>query len=354
MYSRLYLRIGKAKNIKMEAVFDNISTLFPFMAIPWVMFIAGVLWRPQKYFNSILLMISLFFTMFFVAGIFGSHMKGALLTMVVIVLIILLLVPAMLIYNGIIMIKKESVCFAHILSLILGILVGAGEIATFVYAFQGPSEGIMYMFHKAEYFVSSSVFYFSILILNFVVYSVFIQLLPHRYNFNYVIIHGCGLIDGYKVSKLLADRVDKAIEIYEKCSVKPMIIPSGGKGDDESLSEAEAMAEYLIEKGIPKEHILIEAGSATTMENLIYSKEIIDAREGKKKTALVSSNYHIYRCLKYAKKVNLKCVGIGAKVALYYWPTALIREFVAVFKEKKFFFFAMAFYLLFMWPIVYM
>ena len=172
-------------------------------------------------------------------------------------------------------------------------------------------------------------------------------------NFNYVIIHGCGLIGGEKLSKLLSNRVDKAIEIYNRCKKKPVIIPSGGKGEDEKLSEAEAMKNYLLEHGIPEEHIVLEDKSATTRENLINSKSLIDVREGKKKTALVSSNYHIYRCLRLAKEVGLKCTGIGAKVAFYYWPSALIREFIAVFLNKKFLIWAMIGYLLFISPILY-
>ena len=198
-----------------------------------------------------------------------------------------------------------------------------------------------------------TVFYFSFLVLSFVVYSVFIQILPHRTQFDYIIIHGCGLADGERMTKLLSNRVDKAIEIYRKCPVKPVIIPSGGQGADEKRSEAQAMKDYLLEHGVPDEHILLEDRSATTRENLLNSKALIDAREGKKRTALVSSNYHIYRCLRLAREIGLKCTGIGAGVALYYWPSALIREFIAVFLTKRFLFWSLLGYLVFISPLLY-
>lgn len=72
------------------------------------------------------------------------------------------------------------------------------------------------------------------------------------------------------------------------------------------------------------------------MENLQNSMDIIYSRGGSHRVALVTSNYHVYRCLLYAKKIKLKCTGIGAPVAWYYWPSAVIREFVAVFTTKKF------------------
>ena len=87
--------------------------------------------------------------------------------------------------------------------------------------------------------------------------------------------------------------------------------------------------------GIPEEKILLEDKSATTRENILNSKALIDRRDGRKKTALVSSNYHVYRALRYCRKIGLKCTGIGSHVAFYYWPSALIREFIAVHREKK-------------------
>ena len=113
------------------------------------------------------------------------------------------------------------------------------------------------------------------------------------------------------------------------------------------------MKNYLLLHGIPEEHILLEDRSATTGENLRNSKAIIDARDGKKKTALVSSNYHIYRCLRLAREMRFKCIGIGADVALYYWPSALIREFIAVFLTKRFLIWSLIGYLLFISPILY-
>ena len=123
--------------------------------------------------------------------------------------------------------------------------------------------------------------------------------------------------------------------VYRKDPSPTKFIPSGGKGADESISEAEAMKRYLLEQGIPEDDIILEDKSTTTLENLKFSKNIIDSREGRKYTALVTSNYHVYRALRYCRRVGLKCKGIGSHVAFYYWPSALIREFIAVHTEKK-------------------
>jgi uncharacterized SAM-binding protein YcdF (DUF218 family) len=183
--------------------------------------------------------------------------------------------------------------------------------------------------------IAVSVVYGSLVFVSFMFYTLLLQIVPHKRDFDYVIIHGCGLLGGRRVSKLLADRLDKAIALYKKDPTPPIMIPSGGQGSDEDISEAAAMAQYLRDHGIPDDHILLEDKSLTTLENLKYSKALIDARPGRKYTVLVTSNYHVYRALRYCKRIGLACTGVGAHIAAYYWPSALIREFVAVHHEKK-------------------
>jgi uncharacterized SAM-binding protein YcdF (DUF218 family) len=339
----------------MNEILENIQILGPIFAFFWALTIAFVLLRPQSYLNSFLLMASLFFTMLFASGFFpGSGQAYFLLACFLLVMLAIFLVPALLILNGVQMIRRESFSAAHVLSLALGIFVGIGEIATVIYVFSLSDFIQLNGAHLWFMLLSFSVFYFSFLVLSFVLYTVFIQIMPHRMNFNYIIIHGCGLIDGERISKLLSNRVDKAIEVYNRCKTKPVIVPSGRKGADEKISEAEAMKRYLLEHGIPESDILLEDQSTTTEENLINSRDIIDRRLGKKKTALVSSNYHIYRCLRLARQVGFRCTGIGAKVALYYWPSALIREFVAVFVTPGFLIIALIGYVLFLSPLLFL
>lgn len=331
----------------MQTVIENMKDLLPIAAVFWALLLVAVLWKPQRFRNSLLLMVTVGVTLLLIAGMFGDYMGYALIVIFLLGVLALLVAPILLIINGIYMIRRESTSLANVLSLLLGIVIALGEFAM-IFAFSR----IMYwdgipVISKILFLLGLSVFYFSFLLLGFVLYTLFIQIMPHRMNFDHVIIHGAGLLNGREVSKLLADRLDKAISVYEKCKVKPVLIPSGGQGSDEDISEAEAMAAYLREHGIPEEHIIMEDRSTTTMENLANSKAIIDSRQGKR-IALVSSNYHVYRCLTYAKKIKMKCVGIGARVAWYYWPSALIREFVAVFSGEKNLIFILLGYALFM------
>ena len=220
---------------------DHLRAVGPFFAGIWAVTILSVLLRPQRYFNSFLLMLALMVTMIFLSGFFGEAGPVFLLVCFLLVMLALFLVPVLLIVNGVRLIRRESLSPSHLLSLGLGVVVGIGEIATVVYVldlYGSPVEG------HADLWVlmlAVTVFYFSFLVLSFVVYTVFIQIMPHRMNFNYVIIHGCGLLGGDRVSKLLRDRLDKAIEVYRQDPTPPKLIPSGGQGADEVMSEAEAM-----------------------------------------------------------------------------------------------------------------
>ncbi|MBQ4304314.1 MAG: YdcF family protein, partial [Lachnospiraceae bacterium] len=274
------------------------------------------------------------------AGPYGQQMAVMIMQTT---FLVLLIVPFFLIHNGIVMIRREGLHPAHMLSLFLGILVFAGEAAMaavlIAFALSPDYKSYWQRYHSlpsmAGVMFSVSVIYFSMSFVIFMIYTVFLQIIPRRKDFDYVIIHGAGLLRGDQLSRLLKDRLDKAVSVYKKDPTPPKLIPSGGKGDDETISEAEAMKRYLMEQGIPEEDILPEDRSKTTYENLAYSKAILDRREGDKYTALVTSNYHVYRALRYCRKVGLTCTGIGSRVAFYYWPSALIREYIAIHAEPK-------------------
>ena len=270
----------------------------------------------------------------------GSHALGTARALSILIFAVLLSVPAVLIENGVIMYRKEGRSLQNMLSLLMGILVGVGELCFFLFFifpifWSDQNSEFITTGMKVLLFISLSVIYVSVVFVSFMSYTVLLQLIPRKRDFDYVIIHGSGLLRGREVSKLLADRIDKAIEVYEKDPTPPILIPSGGKGRDEEISEAEAMEQYLIEHGIPKDHIIKEDRSTTTRENLAFSKKIIDERDADPYVALVTSNYRVYRALSVCDDIDLECTGIGAHVARYYWPSALLREFAAIMSKKK-------------------
>ena len=174
-------------------------------------------------------------------------------------------------------------------------------------------------------------FFFSFVAL--LLYSWLYRKLPRKRIFDYIIIHGAGL-RGEEPTPLLRGRIDQAVELWKAQGSHAILVPSGGQGSDEVLSEAEAMSRYLTARGVPQDSILLEDHSTTTLENLLFAKHLLDAQGlGTYRCAFVTSDYHVFRTALYASKVGLKGDGIGSKTTGYYFPTAFIREFIAITKE---------------------
>ena len=82
-----------------------------------------------------------------------------------------------------------------------------------------------------------------------------------------MVVLGCQ-VKPWGPSILLQDRLDKALEYWEE-HPEMVIVVSGAQWPDEPSTEARAMADYLMEKGVPEENILLEENSHNTIQNLL-------------------------------------------------------------------------------------
>ena len=315
----------------MAGMGNNLNYLLVIFAICLAAFFFFGIRRPERLFNSFLLLFKLLFAVPTVSSLFNGGGAQIAVVLAFTIIAATLLVPLMLIWNGLVMLRRESGRLANLLSLLLGVAVGAGEIALIVSVLRGFSYSL---WGVGVRLLGLSVFYFSLLLLAFVLYSLVLPLLSRRKPADTILVHGCALIRGDVVSRILANRLDLALELYRVSGEKALLVVSGGQGDDETVSEAEAMARYLKEKGVPEERILLEDQSRSTEENLVNSLSLLAGRGGAGRLALVTSGYHLYRCYWIAHSLGLRCRGYGAKVAAYYWPSAVVREFAAVYTRS--------------------
>lgn len=119
------------------------------------------------------------------------------------------------------------------------------------------------------------------------------------------------------------------------------MIASGGRGDDEKISEARAIYNYLMEIDFPKENIILEETSTITYENLLYSFQIGKERMTKPKFLFVTNDYHVFRTSMFARKIGMKDSGLGCKKVGYYLPSAFIREYIALIFRFKWYYIAL-------------
>lgn len=146
-----------------------------------------------------------------------------------------------------------------------------------------------------------------------------------------VVVLGCRAY-GSRPSIMLASRLDAA---YEYLTEHPdaVCIVSGGQGPDESMPEAECMYLYLTEKGIAPERIYREDASTSTRENLLFSREIIEAEGLNPEIAIVTNEYHEYRAGMVADALEMEHSAVPARTPLWLFPTYYIRELYGILYE---------------------
>ncbi len=147
-----------------------------------------------------------------------------------------------------------------------------------------------------------------------------------------VIVLGCK-VKGENPSRMLKFRLDKAYD-YLSDNKDAVCIVSGGQGDDEVISEAECMYNYLVNKGIDKDRIIKEDKSRNTQENIEFSKKIIKEYSLSEDISIVTDGFHQYRASYIAKNCGFENVyALCAHTKVLYLPSYWVREWAAILNE---------------------
>ncbi len=125
--------------------------------------------------------------------------------------------------------------------------------------------------------------------------------------FDCIIVLGAGLKTDGTPSLMLKDRLDKSIELY-KNDIAHKIIMSGDHGEIQ-YDEVNAMKEYAISRGIPSDDIFMDHAGFSTYDSIYRAKEVFLVS----RTVIVTQEYHIFRALYIAEKLDLNAYGISAK-----------------------------------------
>ena len=149
-------------------------------------------------------------------------------------------------------------------------------------------------------------------------------------NLDYLIVLGAQ-VRGEVPSRALSRRLEKARDFLRQ-NPKTQAVLSGGKGDGEQITEAEAMRRYLTDAGILEDRLILEEHSTSTLENLQFCARLLDTSRS---VGILNNNFHVYRALKLAEKQGYaKAYGIAAPSDPLYQVHYLVREFFALVKEK--------------------
>lgn len=146
-----------------------------------------------------------------------------------------------------------------------------------------------------------------------------------------VVVLGCK-VNPNGPSVMLKSRLEAAYDYLTENKAAVCIL-SGGQGADEIVSEAQAMYDWLVKKGIDKNRLFIEDKSTSTRENLFFSKEIIEKNGLCPETTIITNEFHQYRAKKIAENLDIKSYSYSAKTPVYLFPTYYVRELFAIVYE---------------------
>lgn len=150
---------------------------------------------------------------------------------------------------------------------------------------------------------------------------------------DYLIILGAGL-RGDNITLVLQERLLKGIEYLERYPAVRTVV-TGGRGFGESITEAEAMERFLVSRGIAPERIIKEDRATSTMENFLFSRELLEkaGETGYKRITVITSDFHMLRSKLLARRTGFEPYGITCGTPVSVRLNCYIREFFALVKS---------------------
>lgn len=147
-------------------------------------------------------------------------------------------------------------------------------------------------------------------------------------NMDCILVLGCGVRADGRPSDMLADRLERSIELY-RLGVAPKLLMSGDHGQVE-YDEVNTMKDYAIAAGVPSEDIFMDHAGFSTYESMYRAREIFQVE----KLVIVSQEYHLYRGIYNAERMGMEAYGVSADLRNYVGQSYMnAREILARWKD---------------------
>ena len=207
---------------------------------------------------------------------------------------------AALCVSNLVLLRREGRSFANLLGILLSLLLVAGAAFLFLFDYEVSGSQREVMVHDLVTNLLAAVYlYFECMIIGTVAADVIAARYEPEPDMDWLIVLGCGLKKDGTPTPILMGRIRRAAEFYRRQTeqtCKPLrIVASGGQGPDEAVAESTAIRRVLVALGVPEEQILEEDRSTSTLENMQFSKALIEERGPMGKVAFSTTNYHVFR-----------------------------------------------------------
>lgn len=131
------------------------------------------------------------------------------------------------------------------------------------------------------------------------------------------------------LSPALKARVDASFQAWQT-GCAPHILVSGGTGK-EGFPEGTAMANYLVQKGVPEVSITIDNEGINSYTTALNAKTLLTKNNWESVT-VVTSYYHVFRSELAMRLVGIEKVkGIGSRYVTYKDLWKIPRDLAGIF-----------------------
>lgn len=116
-----------------------------------------------------------------------------------------------------------------------------------------------------------------------------------------IVVMGAAQYDGTP-SPQLAARLDHVVELWDQ-GLAPTVVTTGSNQPGDRFTEAEASANYLIDRGVPADAIQ-QVGGATSYDSLRLARDLLWSQDAQS-VLLVSDPFHSLRIRLVAQELGL-------------------------------------------------
>lgn len=125
------------------------------------------------------------------------------------------------------------------------------------------------------------------------------------------IVFGARIYASGRLSAMLSDRVDTAIDLYKAGKVEKLLM--SGDNQYANYDEPGAMMAYAIARGVPAEDIQPDYGGRRTYDTCYRAKAVFQVDSA----ILVTQRFHLPRALFLCDQLGIDAVGVAADRRAY-------------------------------------
>ncbi len=151
-----------------------------------------------------------------------------------------------------------------------------------------------------------------------------------------ILVLGSGVTPQGSLTLIGKSRVEKGVELYKRGFAQRMLFCGAYSYKLTRIpdkTEAEAMRDYAMTLGMPREHCFLEEKSKDTIGNAYFAKQFLE-RQNWRSFFVVTSNYHLPKTEYAFKKVFGKEFAFEISPSLTYLSPDEILERLDSEKEK--------------------